>query len=131
MFRLFKVSIAFFVCLAFIFKLSICNLGLFVSVNYTQNSSQIIFNSDCKDRDQGHNSVLNSTQKVDFTAAEVCEEETNDDEQFKSSVSSLFQNATSFSPKLIGAELSRTNCNGSHSVYFSLPLYLAFQVFRV
>lgn len=132
MFRILRINTAFFICLAFIFKLFLVNLGLLTSLSANQNKNLAYSQVKSETLNAGHFLFSSYSDKIDYSAIEVCcEEESNDDDQFKSIHFPVSQSYFSINSYNVSNDLEKTNADSKHSICQPVPLYLAFQVFRI
>ena len=127
----FKIYVALLISAAFIFRVLFVNIGLISSLSSQQNNSFLKSHLSSAMKRKKQFEVLNANGGTPYSVVEVCEEDTDHDNEIKSKpffliqiLYSLFGNHTGDNPTKI-APLS------GHFSKSIAQKYIAFQVFRI
>lgn len=128
--RNFKINTAIFICMAFIFRILFVNIGVISSLNTNHHSAiKGHFASTIKKRKQTE--TVNQHEQVSFSIAEMCEENTDEDEQIKFNPFVLLQNLYSLFTNKFSFQLEKITPPFDLLSSFSSDRYLKLQVIRI
>ena len=121
-----KINTAILIFSAFIFRLLFVNIGIISSLNTEKNNSFIKAYFSTIMKRSRHFEVLNNSINYEYSAVEICEEDSNDENQFKSNpfFYSIVANKTK-------NKLKKSYLSNKYFSYTSSYRYLIFHVFRV
>lgn len=131
MFRMLKINTTLLICSAFIFRILFVNIGLVSSLNTQQNSNSVkkYFSTILKKR-KNFDSVYNSIG-FGYSSAEILEECSDDDEQFKLSPFNLLIIFNSKVENKIKNVLKKITSFNKRFSFSSSERYIEYQVFRI
>jgi hypothetical protein len=86
-----KINTAFLLCTAFIFRILFVNIGIISSLNTRQNNNFINTCFSTAMKRKKHFEAINNSESYGYSAAEICEEDSDDDNLFKSNPFFLIQ----------------------------------------
>ncbi|WP_317898100.1 hypothetical protein [Aurantibacillus circumpalustris] len=126
-----KINSAIVICVAFIFRVLFVNIGIISSLSAQQNKGAIKshFSSTMKRR-----KIVETTANpitAENSPMELCEGESNEENQLKSTPLVLIQILYSFFSNNLKTGLEKTYSFFAYSTFSSSPRFIAFQVFRV
>lgn len=127
----YKINIALFICTAFIFKLLFVNISFISSSNISQNNTSVkeYFSTIVKKTTSAE--IANNTKTSEYPVLEICEENSDDDDQFKSNPFFAIQLFYSLIIHKTKDSLEKITPFYNHLSYTSSHRYLAFRVFRL
>ena len=127
-----KINTAVLICTAFVFRLLFVNIGLVSSLNTSQNNSTIKrhFSSVIKKR-RNQVDPVNNPISFGCSSAEILEESSDDDDQFKLSAFNLLIVFNSKVEIKIQDVLKKITSFNKRFSFRSSERYIEYQVFRI
>ena len=132
MFKAIKINTAVLICTAFIFRLLFVNIGLISTLNNNQHNGNIKrhFASIIKKRRKQFDPIT-SCKNFGYSTVEALEEDSNDEELFKSNFLPLLFLFYSKIENEINAILKKITSFNKHFSYSSSYRYVEYRVFRI
>jgi len=132
----FKINTAIFICIAFILRLLVVNIGSISSLDgpHKNGFTKSHFSSKMKRRknvEASSVSTSNTSGTTEYLAAEICEEDSNENTPTKSNSFFLVQVLYSLIADKLVSDLKRILPFYKHFSYTESHRYLTYQVFRI
>lgn len=131
MLRNFKINSAVLICMAFVFRLLFVNIGVVSSLNTRQFNSHAKHHFSTLAKKGRSLEASDNSGTRDYLAIEICEEDSDEENEIKSDPSSLLQVLYCGVVSKINDGLKKITATHHSLSYTATHRYLAFKVFRI
>jgi hypothetical protein len=131
MFKNFKINIAFVLCTVFIFRILFINIGIISSLSTKQHNGFIKAHFSNKMKKRRYFEPLSDSKSCDYSLVEICEEGSDNDDQFKSNPLFFIQVLYSSVAGETENKLKKISPFCNYLSHTSSERCLIFQVFRI